>query len=147
MDLWTKALDFVDGAASGRTKVTMHTYMTAYTNAFYATVQIGPDDAPAMMDSMRATCKKWAGNERFGALLPKIFSLAERGVRFLDKPSEVYRREVSARRREAARVVKRGLWRAVQRKRQMELLHELHKPGGLGARRAKERFEIAIKNF
>ena len=51
------------------------------------------------------------------------------------------------RRKNAARVIQRALWRCVQRRYQLELLDELYKPGGIGAMRAQQRFEDAIKMF
>ena len=50
-------------------------------------------------------------------------------------------REDFVKRRAAAAVIARALWRRVQRRQQMELLDELYRPGGLGALRAQQRFE------
>jgi hypothetical protein len=51
------------------------------------------------------------------------------------------------RRNKAAAVIRRALWRCVQRRRQLELLDELYRPGGIGAKRAQQRFEHIVRTF
>jgi ankyrin repeat protein len=41
----------------------------------------------------------------------------------------------------ACRIIKRALWKLVQRRRQLETLHELYRPGGIGTERGKKIFE------
>lgn len=60
---------------------------------------------------------------------------------------EFQRTIVAERKKRAGRVIKRALWKRVQLRRQMELLDQLYRPGGLGALRAQERFEMCIKNL
>lgn len=44
----------------------------------------------------------------------------------------------------ACRVIKRALWKRVQFRKQMELLDELYKPGGLGTVRGQQRFDCFV---
>lgn len=92
--------------------------------------------------SLRGFCRVWVGHESVKGWYFKIHFDADRYAVFTRSATDMWLE--AEREKEAGLVIKRALWRAVQKRRQIEILHELYKPGGLGALRSEKRFDDLI---
>jgi hypothetical protein len=83
--------------------------------------------------------------ELFAKVMVRIFGMYTKRADAIQTMARNVREKRT--RMRAARVIRRALWRCVQRRRQLELLDELYRPGGIGTMRAKRKFEEIVKTF